>query len=116
MIASANSALVLVLITSRPKLAALAARSIGSFSPSSRPLAAFRFRYDVPNRCEPRDSDSEPMEAKPWFWTSTVMILMSSCTAVASSVAIIRYDPSPTITNTSRSGQASRTPRPPATS
>jgi hypothetical protein len=55
-----------------------------------------------------RLNDSAPMEAKPWFCTSTVMILMRSWTAVASSVAIIRYDPSPTITNTSRSGHARR--------
>ena len=45
---------------------------------------------DVPNRCEPSASDSAPMEAKPWFCTSTTMTLTPSCTAVTSSVAIIR--------------------------
>ena len=33
----------------------------------------------------PTVSDSAPMEAKPWFCTSTTMILMPSCTAVTSS-------------------------------
>ena len=70
----------------------------------------------MPNRCEPNDSDSEPIEAKPWFCTSTTMTLTPSCTAVTSSVAIIRYEPSPTMTNTSRSGLAILTPIPPATS
>ena len=36
------------------------------------------------------DSESAPIEAKPWFWTSTTMSLMPSCTAVTISWAIIR--------------------------
>ena len=44
------------------------------------------------------------------------MSLTRSCTAVTSSCAIIRYEPSPTRTKTSRSGAASLTPRPPAIS
>ncbi len=44
------------------------------------------------------------------------MTLRRSWTAVTSSWAIIRYDPSPTITNTSRSGSAIRIPIPPAIS
>ena len=44
----------------------------------------------VPNRCEPRPSESEPMEWKPWFCTSTTMTLTRSWTAVTSSVGIMR--------------------------
>ena len=51
---------------------------------------ASRYRYCVPNRCEPSDSDSDPIEWKPWFCTSTTMTLTRSWTAVTSSVGIIR--------------------------
>ena len=73
-------------------------------------------RYFVPKRCDPTDSDSAPIDAKPWFWTSTILSLTPSWTAVTISWAIIRNEPSPTITKTSRSGAASLTPRPPAIS
>ena len=70
----------------------------------------------MPNRCEPTDSDRLPIEANPWLSTQTTTSLIPSCTAVTSSVAIIRYEPSPTMTNTSRSGAASLAPSPPAIS
>ena len=44
------------------------------------------------------------------------MSLMPSCTAVTSSELSMRYDPSPTMTYTSRSGAAIFTPSPPAIS
>src|SRR3982750_940289 len=47
--ASVNSAAVPTRITSAPRLAALAARSTGSVSPSRRP-SPLRYRYAVPNR------------------------------------------------------------------
>ena len=56
------------------------------------------------------------MDANPWFCTMTTMILIRSATAVTSSEWSMRYEPSPTITMTSRSGAARRTPSPPAIS
>ena len=70
----------------------------------------------MPNRCEPSDSESEPIEAKPWFCTMTRFSLMPSDTAVTISLAIIRYEPSPTSANTSRSGAAILIPSAPAIS
>ncbi|MBK8461054.1 MAG: hypothetical protein IPL43_13490 [Micropruina sp.] len=74
--------------TSAPQLAALAARSNGTASPSSRPDCE-RVLYLVPKRCDPRDSDSAPMEAKPWFCSSTMMTLMPSWAIVAISIGSI---------------------------
>ena len=70
----------------------------------------------MPNRCEPRLSDSEPIEENPWFCTITSTSLMPSDTAVTISWAIIRYEPSPTSAYTSRSGAAILTPSAPAIS
>ncbi len=70
----------------------------------------------MPNRCEPSDSDSAPIEAKPWFCTMTMLSLIPSDTAVTISCAIIRYEPSPTSANTSRSGAAILMPSAPAIS
>ena len=70
----------------------------------------------MPNRCDPRDSDRAPIEAKPWFWTTTMVSFTPSCTAVTISCAIIRYDPSPTSEYTSRSGAAILIPNAPAIS
>ena len=39
-----------------------------------------------------------PIDAKPWFCTSTTISFTPSCTAVTSSCASIKYDPSPTST------------------
>ena len=39
---------------------------------------------------EPTDSESAPIDAKPWFWTSTTVSFTPSCTAVTSSWASIR--------------------------
>ena len=69
-----------------------------------------------PKRSDPMLSDNEPIDAKPRFWTSTTVSFTCSWTAVSSSCDIIRYEPSPTRTNTSRSGAAIFTPRPPAIS
>ena len=49
--------------------AAMSTPGIGSVS--SRWLPVPRWRYFVPKRWEPRDSDSAPMEAKPWFCSRT---------------------------------------------
>ena len=70
----------------------------------------------MPNRCEPSDSDSEPIEANPWFCTITMISLMFSETFVTISCAIIRYEPSPTSGYTSRSGAAILMPSAPAIS
>ena len=75
-----------------------------------------RNRYQVPNRCDPSDSDSDPIEEYPWFWMITTISLMFSETAVAISCAIIRYEPSPTREYTSRSGAAILIPNAPAIS
>ena len=56
------------------------------------------------------------MEAKPWFWTRTMMTFSPSETMVTISWAIIRYEPSPTRTTTSREGSAIFAPTPAATS
>ena len=32
-------------------------------------------RYAVPKRCEPTDSESAPIDWKPWFWTRTIVEL-----------------------------------------
>jgi hypothetical protein len=85
-----NSSTPVARSTCTPRLAALAARSTGRMSPSSRPVAGSRYRYAVPNRAEPSDWDSAPIEAKPWFCTSTTTSLTPSCTAVTNSCAIIR--------------------------
>ena len=53
-------------------------------------MSALRKRYQVPNRCDPSDSDSDPIEENPWFCTSTMISLMPSDTAVTISCAIIR--------------------------
>ena len=115
-IASRNSSIVRTRMTSAPRLSALAARSIGSVVPSSRPVSGLRYRYAVPNRCEPTDSDSAPIEANPWFWTMTRLSLIPSDTAVTISLAIIRYEPSPTRAYTSRLGSAILIPTAPAIS
>jgi len=75
--------------TSAPQLAALAARSKGTSSPSRRPVASLRIRYLVPNRCEPRLSDSAPMEANPWFCSSTMITFRPSWAIVAISIGSI---------------------------
>lgn len=82
-IAARNSSTEAACSTSAPSEEALAARSTGSTSPSSSPESPSRKRYLVPNRCEPSDSDSEPMEANPWFWTRTTMTFSPSETMVA---------------------------------
>ena len=46
------------------------------------PVSRLRNRYQVPNRCEPRLCDSEPIEEKPWFCTRTTISLIPSETAV----------------------------------
>jgi hypothetical protein len=56
------------------------------------------------------------MHRKPWLSSSTTVIPMRSWTAVTSSVDSISQEPSPTITNTRRSGSAIAMPTPPATS
>ena len=52
------------------------------------------------------------MDWKPPLLTTTTVNFMCSATAVTISEFIIRYEPSPTITTTSRLGSASFTPRP----
>ena len=52
------------------------------------------------------------MHWKPWLSKTTTVTGMPSATAVTISELSIRYDPSPTITTTCRSGSASLTPRP----
>ena len=56
------------------------------------------------------------MLAKPPLSISTMVNLMPSWIAVAISDDISRYEPSPTMTNTSRPGSARRTPIPPGSS
>ena len=56
------------------------------------------------------------MHWKPWLSTTTIVSLRPSATAVTISELSMRYDPSPTITTTSRAGSASRTPSPAAIS
>ena len=56
------------------------------------------------------------MDANPTLSISTTISFTPSCRAVTSSEDIMSQDPSPTMTNTSRSGAAIRTPSPPATS
>ena len=46
-------------------------------------------RYFVPKRCEPRDSESAPIEANPWFCSSTMITLTPSETIVAISIGSI---------------------------
>ena len=59
---------------------------------------------------------SRLMQPKPPLSSSTMVSLAPSCTEVAISEFIMRYEPSPTITTTSRPGAASLTPSPPAIS
>ena len=56
------------------------------------------------------------MEAKPWLTTRTTTSLTPSATAVTSSELIMSYEPSPTMTTTSRLGSAIFTPSPAAIS
>src|SRR6266511_3833238 len=114
--AVASSSTVDARSTSAPSDAALAARSVGSRPPSSAPVAGLRYRYQVPNRGAPTVSDSAPIEPNPPLSTRTTISLTPSATAVTSSWLIIRYEPSPTRTKTSRLGSASFTPSPPAIS
>ena len=56
------------------------------------------------------------MQPKPRLSSTTMVSFLPSMTEVAISEFIIRYEPSPTMTITSRSGRAILTPRPPAIS
>ena len=65
LIAFSSSALLWTSMTSTPRLRTFAARSTGRWSPSSLP-PPLRRRYAVPNRCDPSDSESAPIEANPY--------------------------------------------------
>src|SRR5690625_2192343 len=75
----------------------LAGMSSGTSSPSSRPVSSLRIRYLVPNRWEPCDSDSEPIEDQPWLFRITRITLTRSETIVAISCGAIWKVPSPMI-------------------
>ena len=59
---------------------------------------------------------SRLMQPKPRLSSSTMISFWPIMTEVAISEFIIRYEPSPSMTTTSRSGSAIFTPRPPAIS
>ena len=101
--AARSSAIVVARIARAPRLRAFATKSIGRSD-------------DVPKPFVPSERDSAPIEANPWLSTSTTMSFAPSPTAVVSSPGDMRYEPSPSRTNTSRSGAARRAPMPPGIS